>query len=118
MFPAAVASLACLLCANACSTATVHKADAVDGACPAIAPPGAPYPHMSYVTVVINGKIAAARRRQLVEGPHSTKAVDSIPDLRRLEPRSIEEISFLPPDSAKTYERCPGVRVLSVRVKE
>jgi hypothetical protein len=81
--------------------------------CPRIAPPGSPYPTISYATFVLDGKVIGARRAQRNFGPHSSEVIDTIPAVEQLEKRRIKNTRFLSADSARLYEPCPGVSVVA-----
>ena len=82
--------------------------------CPIIASPGAPYPTVSYHTLVLDGKVRYARHGQRNYNPHFSIPIDSVAAGFRWDTRRIKVIRFLTGDSARLYEACPGVRVLAV----
>lgn len=100
-----------LLCA-ACRRVTAVPEPS--GPCPVIAPPGSSTPFIQYVTVVVDGKVVEWRTRQRVNGSHSITTLDSMSTPKEYLV-NIESASILPPDSARRFDRCAGVRVVSIR---
>ena len=73
------------------------------------------FPDTVYVTWVLNGKLLLRHERQVVRGPHSVVALDSLPE--PFDPSEIETIEFPVGEAARRWETCPGVRVVRVRTR-
>jgi hypothetical protein len=72
-------------------------------------------PDTVYVTWVLNGEVLLRRQRQIVRGPHSVVALDSMP--APLNPSEIEAIEFPIGEAARRWEACPTVRVVTIRTR-
>jgi hypothetical protein len=88
----------------------------VASACPVIADvDDGVYPRVQYVTVIIDGEIAAANQAQIVTGRHGVYRPDSIPSpLDNIDPSQIEEIQVLRPPESLEVGACPGVAAVVV----
>lgn len=105
------AILTVLLCA-ACSH--VKAVPEPTAPCPIVSASDTLVPFTQYVTVVVDNKVVEWRTRQRVNGLHRITILDSVPDAGKYLTH-FESVSILPPDSARLFDRCPGVRVLYVR---
>jgi hypothetical protein len=74
-------------------------------------------PFVQYVTFVVDNKVVAWRARQRVNGSHSVTSLDTVPVVDKMTTTPIESVAILPEDSARLFDRCAGVRVVSIHRK-
>lgn len=105
-------ALLALILTSACASAPTRAV--APPTCPAITPPGTPYPYVTYSTMVLDGRVLYARRGQRNIGSHASVPLDSVPGEQLPKRTRIKHIRILTGDSARFYEACPGIPVIAV----